>query len=97
MPHLLVWMTNNRRSRNPSRSGFKLTARLSLTAYDAIAEIQRRYRRKTGRALPLWKVLDAAIIAYAKNSEAAWVVARRANHSPPLTISSRRLATFSLV
>ena len=44
----------------------KLTARLSLTSYDAIAEIQRRYRRKTGRALPLWKVLDAAIIAYAK-------------------------------
>ena len=44
----------------------KLTARLTLTAYDAIAEIQRRYRRKTGRALPLWKVLDAAIIAYAK-------------------------------
>ena len=44
----------------------KLTARLTLPAYDAIAEIQRRHRRKTGRALPLWKVLDAAIIAYAK-------------------------------
>ncbi len=44
----------------------KLTARLTLPAYDAITEIQRRYRRRTGRALPLWKVLDAAIIAYAK-------------------------------
>jgi hypothetical protein len=44
----------------------KLTARLTLPAYDAIAEIQRRYRRKTGRALPLWKVLDAAILAYAQ-------------------------------
>ena len=44
----------------------KLTARLTLPAYDAITEIQRRYRRKTGRALSLWKVLDAAIIAYAK-------------------------------
>ena len=44
----------------------KLTARLSLSAYDAITEIQRRYRRQTGRALPLWQVLDAAIIAYAK-------------------------------
>ena len=43
-----------------------LTARLSLNAYDAITEIQRRYRRKSGRHLPLWKVLDAAIIAYAK-------------------------------
>jgi hypothetical protein len=44
----------------------KFTARLTLTAYDAIAEIQRRYRNKTGRVLPLWKVLDAAIIAYAR-------------------------------
>ena len=44
----------------------KLTARLTLSAYDAIAEIQHRHRRKTGRALPLWKVLDAAIIAYAE-------------------------------
>ncbi len=44
----------------------KLTARLPLPAYDATTEIQRHYRRKTGRALPLWKVLDAAIIAYAK-------------------------------
>ncbi len=44
----------------------KFTARLSLSAYDAIAEIQRRYRSKTGRALPLWKILDAAIIAYAR-------------------------------
>jgi hypothetical protein len=44
----------------------KLTARLSLKAYDALAEIQRRHRRKTGSALPLWKILDAAVIAYAK-------------------------------
>ncbi len=44
----------------------KLTARLTLTAYDAITEIQRHHRRKTGRVLPLWKVLDAAIVAYAK-------------------------------
>jgi len=43
-----------------------LTARFSLNAYDAIIEIQRRYRRSTGRHKPLWKVLDAAIIAYAK-------------------------------
>ena len=44
----------------------KLTARLSLPAYDALVEIQRRHRRKTGSALPLWKVLDEAIIAYAR-------------------------------
>ena len=44
----------------------RLTARVTLDAYDAITEIQRRYRRKTGRALRLWEVLDAAVIAYAK-------------------------------
>ncbi len=43
-----------------------LTARLSLAAYNAITEIQRQYRAQTGRALPIWKVIDAAIRAYAK-------------------------------
>ena len=43
----------------------RLTARVTIAAYDAITEIQRRHRRKTGRALRLWKVLDTAIIAYA--------------------------------
>lgn len=42
-----------------------LTARLSLNAYDALTEIQRRYRRRTGRHKCLWEVLDEAIIAYA--------------------------------
>ena len=44
----------------------KLTARVTLAAYDAIIEMQRRHRRKTGRALRLWEVFDAAIIAHAK-------------------------------
>ena len=44
----------------------RLTARVTLAAYDAITEIQRRHRRRTGRALRLWEVLDAAIVAYAK-------------------------------
>ena len=44
----------------------RLTARVTLDAYDAITEIQRRHRRKTARALRLWEVVDAAIIAYAK-------------------------------
>ena len=54
----------NKLASEPSR--IKFTARLTLTAYDVIAEIQRRYRSQTGRVLPLWKVLDAAIIAYAQ-------------------------------
>jgi hypothetical protein len=43
-----------------------LTARLSFQAYDAITELQRQYRRRTGKYLPLWKLLDAAIISYAR-------------------------------
>ena len=44
----------------------RLTAHLTLIAYDALTEIQRRHRIKYGRALPIWKVLDIAIRAYAE-------------------------------
>jgi hypothetical protein len=44
----------------------KLTARVTLEAYNAIIEMQRRHRTRTGRALRIWEVIDAAIIAYAK-------------------------------
>ena len=53
-----------KKSENQKR--FALTARLNLDAYDAITEIQRQYRRRTGRHKCLWEILDAAIIAYAK-------------------------------
>ena len=43
-----------------------LTVRLSLQAYDVITELQRKYRKKTGKYLPLWKLLDSAIVAYAR-------------------------------
>ena len=43
-----------------------LTARLSLDAYDAIAQIQRQHRIQTGRALPIWKIIDTAVKTYAK-------------------------------
>jgi len=43
-----------------------LTVRLSLQAYDAITELQRKYRKKTGKYIPLWKLLDSAIVAYAR-------------------------------
>ena len=45
----------------------RLTAQVTLAAYDAIAEIQRRHRHKTGKVLHLWQVLDASIRTYAKN------------------------------
>ena len=43
-----------------------LTARLSLDAYDAIAQMQRRHRIQTGRVLPIWKIIDTAVKTYAK-------------------------------
>jgi hypothetical protein len=46
----------------------KLTASVSLEAYDAITELQRQHRRKTGVALALWKIVDAAITAYARQN-----------------------------
>lgn len=51
---------------NAEPQRIKLTARLSPQAYDAICELQHRHRRQTGKALPLWRVLDAAIMAYAQ-------------------------------
>ena len=49
----------------------RLTAQVTLAAYDAISEIQRRHRHETGKALRLWEILDAAIRTYAKKQEIA--------------------------
>ena len=64
----LTSMPDKRRQKKPETevARVRLTARVTLAAYDAITEIQRRHRRRTGRALRLWEVLDAAIVAYAK-------------------------------
>ena len=45
---------------------FSFTARLSPAAYEAISEIQRQHRLKTGRVKHLWEILDTAILAYAE-------------------------------
>ena len=47
----------------------KLTARVTLAAYDTIKQVQRLHRRRTGGFIPLWKVVDAAVRAYAKQKE----------------------------
>ena len=52
----------------PKVERVKLTARVSVEAYDLISELQRKHRGETGRALPLWKIVDAAIRAYAGNN-----------------------------
>ena len=44
----------------------RLTTRVTLAAYDAITEIQRRHRKGTGKALRLWEVLSDAVVDYAE-------------------------------
>ena len=44
----------------------RLTVQLTLTAYDAIREIQLQHRREKGRAIPIWRVVDKAVRAYAR-------------------------------
>ena len=44
----------------------RLTTRVTLAAYDAITEIQRRHRTGTGKALRLWEVLSDAVVDYAE-------------------------------
>jgi hypothetical protein len=44
----------------------KITSRISITAYDAITDIQRNHRKKWGRHLPQWKIVETAILTYAK-------------------------------
>ncbi len=44
----------------------KVTAFITLQAYNAINQLQLRHKAREGRSLPLWKVLDTAVKAYAK-------------------------------
>ena len=44
----------------------RLTVQLSLEAYDAIEQIRRQHRIKTGKELPKWKAIDGAVRTYAK-------------------------------
>jgi hypothetical protein len=63
-------MANQQNSQPASKSQrVALTARLSLDAYDAIVALQRQHRVRTGKALPIWKIMDAAILAYAKQQK----------------------------
>ena len=44
----------------------KVTAFITLQAYNAINQLQLSHKARQGRSLPLWKVLDTAVKAYAK-------------------------------
>ena len=53
----------------PKQQRVKLTVQLSLSAYHAILDIQRRHRIQKGSALPIWKVIDSAVRAYAQKHD----------------------------
>ena len=50
----------------PRVQRIKLSDQVTLVTYDTLIELQRLHRRATGKHLPRWKILDAAIIAYAE-------------------------------
>jgi hypothetical protein len=52
----------------PKAEKIKLTLRVSLEAYDLISKLQQEHRKLTGRVLPLWRIVDAAIKAYASRN-----------------------------
>ncbi len=54
--------SNNR----PEPKRIRLTVQLTTDAYNAISNIQTTHRAKTGKALPAWEVIDAAVRAYTK-------------------------------
>jgi hypothetical protein len=56
----MVSRKENRVEPEPQR--IRLTVRLTLPAFDVLTDIQRIYRKRTGRALPLWKILDVAVM-----------------------------------
>jgi len=56
----------NRADQEPQR--IRMTVHLSLSAYDVLTELQRQHRLKTGKALPIRQIIDAAIINYAKRN-----------------------------
>lgn len=44
----------------------RLTVHLTLVASQAIREIQHQQRINQGRAIPIWKVIDRVVRAYAR-------------------------------
>ena len=44
----------------------RFTIRLSAAAYDAVNRLQQEHRVQRGKAIPKWRILDAAVKHYAK-------------------------------
>ncbi len=52
------------------KNRIRLTIGLEVSNYDAIAEIQRLHRRRTGKAVSIGTVINQAVGAYAKSFDA---------------------------
>jgi hypothetical protein len=61
----------NERSEKPGERirRVRMTMELSNHAYLILQDLQRRYRLRTGRSLPLWKAASQAIEFYGKSLE----------------------------
>ena len=53
------------------RNRIRLTIGLEVSNYDAIAEIQRIHRRRTGKTMSIGAVINQAVNAYARSFDAA--------------------------
>ena len=49
-----------------NRQHVRLTVRLSLAAYHAVNQLQQEHRVQRGKAIPKWRILDAAVKQYAQ-------------------------------
>lgn len=65
-------MSNSQKQQPEARKRrVTFTARLSLAAYEAMTDIQRQHRIQSGKALPLWRILDTAVLVYAQQQKDA--------------------------
>jgi len=63
MPAYMLFSKQKEEKKRPLQ---KLTTYATNDALDAIALIQSRHRRATGERIPVWKVVNDAILTYAE-------------------------------
>jgi lysyl-tRNA synthetase class II len=51
-------------SKTSTAERIRTTVELSKIAFSVVQDIQHQYRLRTGKVLPLWKVISDAIIIY---------------------------------
>jgi hypothetical protein len=61
-----IYMSDKPKNSQADVQRVKVTAFITLQAYHAINQLQLRHKARQGRSLPLWRVLDTAVKAYAQ-------------------------------